>query len=111
MTLGLPQKDLAVSLGADVFTVLNWEKNRTLPSIKCMPTIIDFLGYIPYIRPDSFTEWFETVRRCLGLARSEVARRIGIDPGTLTRWLREQGLPPSDLHHQIRAALLRDRGP
>ncbi len=108
MTLGLFQKDLAAQLQADVFTVLNWEKNRALPSIRSMPKIISFLGYTPDIRPEPFEGWFETVRRNLGLSRSQVARRMGIDPGTLSRWLRQQGSPPSDLHDQIRAALLRD---
>ena len=108
MDQAILQKELARRLGTDVFTVLNWEKNRTVPSIGWMPKVIDFLGYSPYAPPGSFVAWFETVRRCLGLPRSEVARRMGIDPGTLTRWLREQGLPPSDLHDQIRAALLRD---
>jgi transcriptional regulator with XRE-family HTH domain len=104
--LGLLQKDLADRLRADVFTVLNWEKNRTLPSIGWMPRIIGFLGYAPYRPPTSFEGWFEAVRRNLGTARAQVAKRMGIDPGTLARWLRQERSPSVDFRNRVRAALL-----
>lgn len=110
MDLGLLQKDLAHRLGADIFTVLNWEKNRTLPSIGWMPKIIDFLGYAPYDPPGSFPEWFESVSRNLGLSQTSVARQMGIDPGTLTRWLRGSGDPPPDLSRRVRDALRQASG-
>lgn len=102
----MQQKELAARLGANVWTVHNWETNRTLPSIGWMPKIIDFLGYAPYVPPRFLEAWFEAVRRNLGVTRSQVARRIGIDSGTLTRWLQHRGCPPSDLHDQLREAIL-----
>ena len=105
MDRGILQKELARRLGTDVLSVLNWEKNRTGPFIRWMPKIIDFLGYSPYVPSGSLTEWFEAVRRNLGLSQSAVARRIGIDPGTLSRWLKGLGCPPRDLRERIHSAI------
>ncbi len=111
MGLGILQKDVAKRLGTDVFTLLNWEKGRSLPSIRWMPKIIDFLGYAPYVPPGSFEEWFETVRRNLGLSRAKVARQMRVDPGTLRRWLRGEGCPPPDCLDRVRSALIASRDP
>jgi hypothetical protein len=32
-------------LGVSPFTVLNWEKNKTVPPVQAMPAILGFLGY------------------------------------------------------------------
>ena len=105
MNLGILQNELAQRLGVDVFTLFNWEKKSTVPSIRSMLKIIAFLGYSPYVPPRSFAEWFEMVRRNLGLSQSAVARKMGIDPGTLRRWLRNEGCPPPDINERVRAAL------
>ncbi|MHB1140151.1 MAG: helix-turn-helix transcriptional regulator [Sulfuricaulis sp.] len=43
----LSQKQVAKLLGVSPFTVLNWEKNRTTPPTRTIPTILRFLGYNP----------------------------------------------------------------
>lgn len=44
----LLQKDLAKRLGATEDGITNWKKNRSVPQILFMPSIIGFLGYLPF---------------------------------------------------------------
>ncbi len=106
MDLGLLQREVAERIGTNEATVTNWESNRTVPALRWMAGIIDFLGYAPYTPPSSFGAWVETVRRNLGVPHSVIARKIGIDPGTLSRWLRHRGgCPPADWRDRVRALL------
>lgn len=52
LTRKLTQKQAAKLLGVSPFTVLHWEKNRTIPPRQYMPAILRFLGYDfqPYIQ-------------------------------------------------------------
>ena len=45
LDLGLLQREVAEQIGVDAMTICNWEKQRTVPEIRCMPRIIEFLGY------------------------------------------------------------------
>jgi DNA-binding XRE family transcriptional regulator len=47
LDLELLQKDVAQLLKADANSVINWEQNRSEPSLKYIPSIIEFLGYVP----------------------------------------------------------------
>jgi transcriptional regulator with XRE-family HTH domain len=40
----LTQKQAAKLLGVSPFTVLNWEKNKTIPPVQTIPAILRFLG-------------------------------------------------------------------
>jgi len=42
-------------------------------------------------------------RRLLGLTQKELAKSLGIDPGTLGRWERNKGKPPDDLLQKLNA--------
>ncbi|MGH8003797.1 MAG: helix-turn-helix domain-containing protein [Limisphaerales bacterium] len=44
---GLRQRDVAALIGADPFTILNWETGATQPKFRFFPAIIQFLGYNP----------------------------------------------------------------
>lgn len=48
LDLGLRQKKVAERLGVDKDSVYNWETNRYSPSLRVVPRIIQFLGYLPY---------------------------------------------------------------
>ena len=50
MDLGITQKEAARRIGADQWTVINWEKGRTCPEVRFVPGIIRFLGYDPFPR-------------------------------------------------------------
>jgi len=110
MDLGLQHKDVANIVGAEVLTVCNWEMNRTSPSTYWIPKLIAFLGYSPYVPPSPFLDWLDNIRRSLGLSWSELAGLIGVDPGTLRRWLKGDGRAPSNLRDRI-AAVLSAGGP
>ena len=56
LELALSQKQAADRLGVTSFTVLNWEKGRTEPSITSYPAIVRFLAYDPFPEPTSFRE-------------------------------------------------------
>ena len=47
MELGMYQKDVAKLFGITLFTIINWEKGRTEPAVRNIPTLIKFLGYDP----------------------------------------------------------------
>ena len=47
MDLGITQKEAARRIGANQWTVINWEKGRTEPAVRFVPRIIQFLGYEP----------------------------------------------------------------
>jgi len=47
LDLGLFQKDVAKSIGADICSLYNWERGRAEPKARFLPGIIAFLGYDP----------------------------------------------------------------
>lgn len=47
LELNLYQTDVAKLLGVDEMTIVNWEKGHTQPSLRCLPRIFEFLGYVP----------------------------------------------------------------
>ena len=67
-------------------SVYLWETNRTSPTLPFLPKIIEFLGYCPYDpdwTPGARLIW---IRGYFGLSQEAMARRLGVDPGTLGRW-------------------------
>ena len=89
--MGLLQRDVAERIGVTPFTILNWEKGRTTPSISAVPGIIEFLRYDPYPKPSSIPEQLVAKRRSMGWSIARAAREIGVDPGTWSNW--ERGRP------------------
>lgn len=90
----LLQKDVARKLDVDTTTVTNWEKGRCGPTLQSMPEIVEFLGYEP--NPHEAPTLGETIRRhrrMRGIPQKEMARIIGVDPTTLSRWERGKGVP------------------
>ena len=86
LDLGLLQREIAEQIGVDAMTICNWEKQRTVPEIRCMPRIIEFLGYCPLAPVRSFQERLITYRTGLGLSQRKMARKLGVDQSTLAGW-------------------------
>jgi len=98
LELGLLQKDVAKILGVSQDTIYNWENNRTSPSLRSIPKIIEFLGYIPYdIQGLSPGEELRLLRKCLGLSQEKLAKGLGIDPSTLWRWEKGKRKSPEQI--------------
>ena len=84
VSLGLRQKDVADRIGVSAFTILNWEKNRTIPRFRDMPAILKFLGYNPLPAPQTLSEQLLSYRRINGLSQRDMANSLGINPCTLS---------------------------
>lgn len=92
LELELFRAPVAEIAGVDESTVTNWEKNRTNPTLRCMPKIIKFLGYEPTIsEPSTLGEKLLQYRRHNGMTQKKLAKQIGIDPTTLSRLERHRG--------------------
>jgi len=87
LDFNLFQKDVAKLLGVDEYTITNWEKNRTQPTLSLLPKVIQFLGYISLeIKVDSLGDRIKLYRKVRGVSQKILAKEIGIDACTLARW-------------------------
>ena len=87
---GLQQRDAAKEIGCDPGTLLNWEKGRVAPDVHFWPAILAYLGYDPRPAPAGFGGRLRAAREAEGLSHRELARRLGLDPGTVTAWEGDQ---------------------
>lgn len=90
LTLGLLQRDVALLLGVDVFTLLNWENSKTQPAIRAYPAIRAFLGHDPFPVPSTTSERLKGWRMGRGLSVKGAARLLGVDEATWAGWERGQ---------------------
>jgi transcriptional regulator with XRE-family HTH domain len=102
LSLGLCQKHVARQVNATTSTVTNWEKNRKSPRLYLMPKIIEFLCHNP-LQSNATTlgERIKQYRIQKGLILRRLAEELGVDPGTLTRWEREEVEPRGKLTEKV----------
>ena len=67
-------------------TICNWELRLTEPEVCFIPKIIEFLDYNPLPEARTLAEQIIRGRKTLGLSQKQLAGRLGVDPGTLSRW-------------------------
>jgi DNA-binding transcriptional regulator YiaG len=67
-------------------TIIKWEGNATVPEIRYMPAIVQFLGYNPEPPASSLPECLVAARRALGLSQRKMAESMGVDPSSLLGW-------------------------
>jgi DNA-binding transcriptional regulator YiaG len=85
--MGLLQREVARRLNVAPMSVSYWETNKYAPSLREIPKIIEFLGYVPYDTSNlTLGERIVTLRRCLGLSREELAEPLRVDEFTLRDW-------------------------
>jgi len=85
LELGLFQRDAAEQIGVDPTTIWNWESHKSSPQVHDRPRIIEFLGYDPSPEPSTLAEKLLAARTDNGLTQKEMAKRLGVDPTTLSR--------------------------
>ncbi len=93
LDIKLIQREAGKRIGVDTCTIFNWEWNRCSPRIHHLPQIIEFLGYCPYDPAWSPGRVLTVARKYRGLRQKDLARRLGVDPGTLGRWERGERRP------------------
>ena len=86
LELGLLQHQVAQRTGVSVSTVMNWENGHTRPTIRDWPQVITFLGYDAVPIDYTVAGRLLAFRRRRGLTQRELARGLGVDPTTLSRW-------------------------
>jgi transcriptional regulator with XRE-family HTH domain len=84
--LKLLQKQVADQIGVHEQTITGWERNATIPEVRYIPGIIQFLGYNPIPVAISLPERLATARKALGLSQRRMAAKLGVDPATLMGW-------------------------
>jgi DNA-binding XRE family transcriptional regulator len=67
-------------------TITSWEGNATVPGVRYMPAIIQFLGYNPFPAANSLPERLATARKVLGLSQRKMAKKMAVDPATIQDW-------------------------
>ena len=94
--LGLLQRKAADRMGIGTETHGNWENGKTEPVAAQFRPVVTFLGYDPTPKPRTLAVRLEARRRELGVTFSQVARYLGWDQGTLSRYLNGTWrLPPA----------------
>ena len=106
LELGLLQRQLAEHLGVKTDTILNWEHDRTRPTLKYLPKVRAFLGYDPTPGdPKTLGEKVLQYRKSRGVSQKELAKTIGIDPTTLSRLERGQGMCSASVFLRVSALI------
>ena len=68
LDLDLFQSDVAEQIGVDTTTICNWESNASIPAIRYIPAVRQFLGYDPFPPAQTLAERLVTARKGLGLS-------------------------------------------
>jgi len=92
LDLALYQRQVATKLGVDEITIVNWEKERTQPSIRQLPKIIAFLGYVPFECPPDPLGRLRYYKRVHGLSYEVLAQELGMDESMVTGWFTGQSI-------------------
>ena len=87
------QRNVAKMIGVDQTSIHNCEANKSNPDMAYMPAIIGFLGYNPLPPAHTLAERLVRHRTTLGLTQEQSAKCIGLDPGTLAHWERDEREP------------------
>jgi transcriptional regulator with XRE-family HTH domain len=109
---GLKQRELAARVAVDEMTIVNWERYDAMPTrrrdkvkVACQVLGLDFGELVSRLHPEtdcaSFGQKLVRARVVLALTQEEVAREVGIDPGTLGRWERSIQMPPSWMRRDL----------
>jgi transcriptional regulator with XRE-family HTH domain len=89
------QRECANEIGVSEEVVWRWEAGRNRPGVHLLPRLIAFLGYCPYDPDASLKRRLTAVREAQGLSRRAVARLLGVDDSTVSRWESGERRPPA----------------
>jgi transcriptional regulator with XRE-family HTH domain len=105
MDLGLSQREVAARIGADVLSVVNWEKGYTEPELRFLPAILSLLGHDPRPKGATIGERLVRLRTGKGWPQKLAAHELGVDPATLARWERNKRAPTGTYRAKVESFL------
>jgi DNA-binding XRE family transcriptional regulator len=106
MEMKLFQKEVAVICGVTEDSITNWEKNRSIPQIKFFPSIISFLGYIPFVVDlTTFSGKLIAYRKTNGLSQNQLGKLLGVDGATVCSWELGENQPHGTMILKLNAIL------
>lgn len=100
---------MATKLGVDETTIINWETERTQPTIRQLPKFIAFLGYVPFECPPDLLGRLRYYKQVNGLSCEALAQELAMDESMVTGWLAGQHRPSARSVERIEA-FLRTKG-
>jgi DNA-binding XRE family transcriptional regulator len=90
----LLQKDVAKILGVSEDCITNWEKNRSIPQIQFMPSIIEFLAYLPYsFDLTTLSGKLKAYRHVKGISQKKLGTMLNVDGATICSWEKGESQP------------------
>ena len=92
---GLRQRRAAAEIGCSTTSLATWETGCASPDVRFWPAILRFLGYDPRPEPAGFGGRIRAAREAEGLSKRELARRLGLDSGTVGAWERRAARRPA----------------
>ena len=102
-SLALLQRELAARLGVGIETIQGWECGKSVPSVRYVPAIVQFLGYDPFANQSQrVADRLATKRRELGWTQAQTALHLGVRQSMIARW--EAGRAVMDWHKRIAVA-------
>lgn len=93
--LGLTLESVVRSLGVNLWTLMNWEHDRRIPTDRYYPALIEFLGCEPWPTPTTLAERLRASRLRRGLSQEQAAAVMQVSPDSISDW--ESGRVPR--HH------------
>jgi transcriptional regulator with XRE-family HTH domain len=79
----VPQRQVAAAIGCSQASLVSWEMGHRAPQARFLPGILRFLGYDQRPEPATFGRQLRAEREAEGLSEAALARRLGLDPGTV----------------------------
>ena len=87
LEMALTQAQLARRLSVSECTITGWKKNRSNPTSRCFPTMVELSGYISQLSTaPTLGQKMVQYRRRRGINQETMAEQLGVDPTTLGRW-------------------------
>jgi hypothetical protein len=75
--------------------------SRSAPEVRFWPAILCFLGYDPRPEQETFGGQLRAASEAEGLSEEALARQLGLDPGTLAAWKRDEVSRPYQRIRQV----------
>ncbi|WPV67565.1 helix-turn-helix transcriptional regulator [Chitinophaga sp. LS1] len=94
------QKEVANFIGVTEDCVTLWENNRSNPTVKYYPKIIEFLGYFPFeIDTSSLAGKIKYYRYVNGFSQEDLAKNLGVNESTVFHYEKGTHKPKGRLRH------------